>query len=115
MPIDTKAAIFWLITFVIKKLIFIGLSGGFLIGKLGRKPSMYIATAIFTAGYFLMLWTTNAWYLYFGRLITGLASGITSVSCPTYIAEIASPKVRGLLGSAFQVSLINLKFCKLHL
>ena len=82
----------------------IGLSGGFLIGRFGRKPTMYIAAATFTAGYFLMLWATNAWYLYFGRLITGYASGITSVSCPTYIAEIASPQVRGLLGSAFQVS-----------
>ena len=88
---------------------FTGLSGGYTIGKFGRKPAMYLAAAIFAAGYFLMLWATNSWYLFGGRFICGLASGLTSVSCPTYIAEIASPKVRGLLGSCFQVGLNHLQ------
>ena len=88
-----------------------------MIGRWGRKPTMYIAAATFTAGYFLMLctfWVTNAWFLFVGRFICGLASGLTSVSCPTYIAEIASPQVRGLLGSGFQVSLYAFQTKYMH-
>ena len=32
-----------------------------------------------------------------------LASGITSIATPTYLSEIASPSVRGMLGSCFQL------------
>ena len=73
-------------------------------GRFGRKPTMYMAAGAFTAGYFLTVCAQNAYYLFAGRFICGFASGLTSVSCPTYVAEIASPRVRGLLGSGFQVS-----------
>ena len=68
---------------------------------------MYMAAAVYVAGYVLTLCAQNPYYLYFGRFFCGLASGLTSVSCPTYVAEIASPHVRGLLGSGFQVSFIG--------
>ena len=42
---------------------------------------------------------------FIGRITCGIAMGITSVSCPTYIAEMASPHIRGFLGSGFQVML----------
>ena len=81
-----------------------------MIGKYGRRSTMYISAAVFTAGYVLMVCAQNVTYLYIGRLFCGIASGLTSVSAPTYVAEIASPQVRGLLGSCFQVSLnTNLK------
>ena len=77
-----------------------------MIGKYGRKSTMYNSAAVFTAGYFLMLCAQNVFYLFAGRAICGLACGLTSVSCPTYVAEIASPHIRGLLGSGFQVIIL---------
>lgn len=79
-----------------------GISGGFF-GKYGRKAVMYMAALLYFIGYLLMCTATNVWYLYFGRIFCGFACGLTTVSCPTYIAEIATPQVRGLLGSTFQV------------
>ena len=68
---------------------------------------MYISAAVFTAGYLLMVCAQDVIYLYIGRSMCGIASGLVSVSGPTYVAEIASPHVRGLLGSCFQVSFIT--------
>jgi len=34
-----------------------------------------------------------------GRIFTGIAAGMISLSVPTYIGEIASSDIRGLLGN----------------
>ena len=33
-----------------------------------------------------------------GRIVTGICCGFVSLTIPTYIGEIASPDIRGLLG-----------------
>lgn len=39
-----------------------------------------------------------------GRVITGLCSGIAMGALPTYVTEISTPNIRGLIGMAFNVS-----------
>ena len=52
--------------------------GGYLMGKYGRKITMYISAGFFTSGYALMLCAQNVIYLFIGRIICGVAMGITS-------------------------------------
>ena len=80
-----------------------GLTGGTLIGKFGRKFSMFIVTFFLTLGYLLLSVAFNRWMLFFGRLIIGYGTGLTTIAVPNYVSEVATPNVRGLLGSFFQV------------
>ncbi|KAM6244044.1 solute carrier family 2, facilitated glucose transporter member 8 [Porphyrio hochstetteri] len=58
-------------------------------------------------GYMVIISAQNVWILYFGRMMTGLASGITSVVVPVYISEVSHPKVRGMLGSCVQLMVVT--------
>ena len=40
---------------------------------------------------------------YIGRCLTVFTSGVTTIASPIYISEVASCKIRGMLGSDFQV------------
>eukprot|EP00210_Caulerpa_lentillifera_P006660 g6363.t1 len=44
--------------------------------------------------------------LFFGRLLTGVGGGLGSVISPRYLAEVAPPKIRGLLGVITEVALV---------
>ena len=81
--------------------------GGTLISKLGRKFSMFIITVLFAVGYLLLAAAFNRWMLFGGRLVTGFGTGITTIAVPVYVSEIASPDVRGMLGSFFQVRFLH--------
>ena len=39
--------------------------------------------------------------------MTGFGTGITTIAVPVYVSEIASPDVRGMLGSFFQVRFLH--------
>ena len=77
--------------------------GGFLINKLGRKGSMMYNSVFFALSFLCLVSAQNVWMLFVGRFLSGIASGITSIVTPTYLSEIASPSVRGMLGSCFQL------------
>ncbi|KAG8189576.1 hypothetical protein JTE90_023646 [Oedothorax gibbosus] len=58
---------------------------------------------------FLLSWLMIAYapsiiWIYAGRLLAGFSTGMCSVAVPAYIIEIATIRVRGLLGSFFQIS-----------
>ena len=82
---------------------FLALSGGLFINKIGRKGTMMVLTVMFSMAYLILASTQNVWMFYIGRCLTGFTSGVTTIATPTYISEVASPKIRGMLGSAFQV------------
>ncbi|XP_074067634.1 solute carrier family 2, facilitated glucose transporter member 8 isoform X1 [Macrotis lagotis] len=83
-----------------------GLLGGWLVDKTGRKPTLMLSTVPFVGGFNLVIGAQNIWMLYGGRLLMGLASGVTSLVVPVYIAEISYPEVRGLLGSCVQLMVV---------
>ena len=82
---------------------FVGLIGGVLVGRLGRKGTMFWNSAFFALSYVLLAAAQNVWMLFAGRYLCGMASGITTIAAPTYVSETSSPSVRGMLGSTFQV------------
>ena len=58
----------------------------------------------YVAGWAFIVHAHNDNMLYIGRFIMGIASGMTTLSVPLYIGEIASKEIRGLLGSGFQIA-----------
>ena len=79
------------------------MSGGVFISKLGRKGTMIANSIFFALSYLVLVLAQNVTMLLIGRFLTGMASGITTIATPTYVSEIASPSVRGMLGSSFQL------------
>ncbi|XP_018614609.1 solute carrier family 2, facilitated glucose transporter member 6-like [Scleropages formosus] len=83
-----------------------GLGAMLLNDMIGRKISIMISGVPCSVGYLLMAAAQTRWMLYLGRILTGFASGITAAAIPVYVSEISSPRVRGVLGSFAQVSVV---------
>lgn len=86
------------------------LVGGFL-GEpsnkiLGRKNSLIAYGLPFIGGWLLLAFANSVSMLVMGRLLTGLCCGLVSGTAPSYVVEIAPPKIRGLLGTCFQVMVV---------
>ncbi len=81
------------------------LISGHLSDTIGRKRLLVADTIIFIGGTLLTGFAHNIMTLIIGRLIVGVAIGISSYSAPLYIAEIAPPKNRGALVSLNQLSI----------
>ncbi|XP_067165329.1 solute carrier family 2, facilitated glucose transporter member 8 isoform X2 [Apteryx mantelli] len=84
-----------------------GVLGGYLVDKVGRKLSLMLCSIPYVSGYIVIISAQNIWMLYFGRILTGLASGITSLVVPVYISEVSHPKIRGMLGSCVQLMVVT--------
>ncbi|CAK4193002.1 unnamed protein product [Aphanomyces euteiches] len=67
---------------------------------LGRKPMILLSSILFTIGAVCMGLAANVSVLIVGRLIVGLAIGISSMTIPVYIAEASPSERRGTLVSA---------------
>ncbi|NXD88216.1 GTR8 protein, partial [Halcyon senegalensis] len=84
-----------------------GILGGYLVDKVGRKLSLMLCSIPYIFGYIVIICAQNVWMLYFGRMLTGIASGITSLVVPVYISEVSHPRVRGMLGSCVQLMVVT--------
>ncbi|XP_068452360.1 solute carrier family 2, facilitated glucose transporter member 8 [Clinocottus analis] len=83
-----------------------GLLGGWMVGRIGRKLTLMFCSLPFVFGFTVIIAAQNVWMLYAGRLLTGLASGVTSLVVPLYISEMAHERVRGTLGSCVQLMVV---------
>lgn len=83
-----------------------GLLGGWMVERIGRKLSLMFCSLPFVFGFTLIIAAQNVWMLYIGRVLTGLASGVTSLVVPLYISEMAHERVRGTLGSCVQLMVV---------
>ncbi|KAM5145476.1 solute carrier family 2, facilitated glucose transporter member 8 [Mantella aurantiaca] len=68
-----------------------GLFGGWLVDRIGRKISLMICSIPFVLGFTLIISAQNIWMLLGGRLLSGLASGVTSLVVP--IADLWNPAI----------------------
>uniref|UniRef100_A0A3Q2R0F6 Solute carrier family 2 member 8 n=1 Tax=Fundulus heteroclitus TaxID=8078 RepID=A0A3Q2R0F6_FUNHE len=84
-----------------------GLLGGWMVQKIGRKLSLMFCTLPYVFGFTIIIAAQNVWMFYVGRVLTGVASGITSLVVPLYISETAHEKVRGTLGSCVQLMVVS--------
>merc|ERR1719209_1074048 len=83
-----------------------GQVGGLLMSKFGRRGAMMAGAVMFAFSYLVLVLAPNVWFVYIGRFATGLCTGICSVVCPVYVAETATPKMRGLLGACVQLMVV---------
>ena len=44
----------------------------------------------------------TVWLFYLGRILTGLGGGAFSLAAPSFVSEIAEPRIRGALGALMQ-------------
>ena len=72
----------------------------------GRRSTIMLASVPMFIGWVLIALSTSMWMMYFGRVMTGFAASLFSVVVPVYIGEIASAKLRGVLGTMFQVLVV---------
>ncbi|XP_033110241.1 solute carrier family 2, facilitated glucose transporter member 8-like [Anneissia japonica] len=70
---------------------------GFCVGYYGRKNSVILCSLPFVAGYGMIAFLDNMTALYIGRILTGIGTGMVTLSTPVYIAELSSPDLRGML------------------
>ncbi len=81
------------------------LGGGPLADALGRRDALRLAALPLAAGALACAAAQGAGVLLAGRLVCGLGLGIASSAVPLYIAEVAPPQHRGVLGSANQLAI----------
>ena len=62
---------------------------------IGRKPTLLIASVVFTVGAIVMGVAWYAWILLVGRVVVGIGIGFAAMAVPMYIAEMAPAKMRG--------------------
>ncbi|RKL65427.1 arabinose-proton symporter [Salipaludibacillus neizhouensis] len=76
---------------------------GFLSDKFGRKNIMFLAAILFIISALGSAFATSVTMLVYARIIGGLGIGFASALSVTYISECAPPKIRGRLGSLYQL------------
>ncbi|XP_063051107.1 solute carrier family 2, facilitated glucose transporter member 8 [Engraulis encrasicolus] len=84
-----------------------GLLAGWVVDKIGRKLTVMFCAMPYIFGFTIIIAAQNHWMLYLGRIMTGLASGVTSLVVPLYISEMAHERVRGTMGSCVQLMVVT--------
>lgn len=75
---------------------FIGaLAAGYLADRLGRRGAIKVAAIVWIVGSILQCTSQNIAHLIVGRIVGGLAIGVTSSQVLVYLAELAPSKTRG--------------------
>ncbi|XP_047740713.1 uncharacterized protein LOC108674318 [Hyalella azteca] len=77
--------------------------GGLGINWIGRRGTMIGCLVPNVLGWALIGLASNFAMLIAGRIFVGVSAGVATIAVPTYIGEIASPDIRGMLGSCFQL------------
>lgn len=93
----------WIGSFTTFGAFMLSLITGRICDLIGRKVTLILLIIPFGIGWTLILWAHNLTTLCFGRCITGMAAGASSVAAPLYVAEISQKEIRGTLGSYFQL------------
>ncbi|XP_034946798.1 facilitated trehalose transporter Tret1-like isoform X3 [Chelonus insularis] len=78
--------------------IFGGIAGGPLIEYLGRRNTIMLTALPFIAAGLVIGMAVNSWIIIVGRILSGFAVGIASLSLPVYLGETIQAEVRGTLG-----------------
>lgn len=71
--------------------------------RFGRRLVLLLCAALFGVGAFASALATSIGTLALARLLLGLAIGASALAAPQFLAELAPPRVRGALVSAFQL------------
>nr|CAJ77494.1 monosaccharide transporter [Geosiphon pyriformis] len=83
-----------------------GISAGYLQTRFGRIRTLVGNNFSFILGALILGSAVNPGMFIIGRILTGVGSGISTVTVPTYLGEIATVKARGALGTIYQLFLV---------
>lgn len=82
---------------------------GMLSDRVGRRPVILISNAVTVVDYAIMALAPNLWWLFAGRVLSGIASANMSTAS-AYIADVTPPEKRaaafGMIGSAFGLGFV---------
>ncbi|XP_044733255.1 facilitated trehalose transporter Tret1-like [Chrysoperla carnea] len=100
-PIDvvTNTEASWIFSFLQVGALPGSLFGSYLANKFGRKNTLIFTIIPTGLSHLLIIFVENVYMLYVARIFAGLSVGITMVALPTYLTEVSSPKIRGILGT----------------
>ncbi|MBM4060986.1 MAG: sugar porter family MFS transporter [Planctomycetes bacterium] len=82
------------------------LAAGFLADRFGRRRLLLLCAALYAGSGLWSAFAADFANFLASRFAGGLAIGISSMVCPTYIAEIAPERRRGVLGTLFQLGIV---------
>ncbi|KAJ1970181.1 Bifunctional purine biosynthesis protein PurH [Dimargaris xerosporica] len=85
--------------------LFGGLTAGLAANRFGRRPVLLVNNLFYILGGIVLAVSPNVALLAFGRVLTGIGCGVSSVVVSTFIGEVASNHNRGALGSVLQLTL----------
>lgn len=74
-------------------------AGGTCYTKFGKLATLRAALFALCGAWACSAVTTSVWLLFFARLVTGLGVGLQSVAAPSFLTDVAPPKLRGSLGT----------------
>jgi len=82
---------------------------GMLSDRVGRRPVILLSNGVTAIDYVIMALAPNLWWLFLGRVLSGVATASISTAS-AYIADVNAPEKRaaayGILGSAFGLGFI---------
>ncbi|KAJ5736440.1 High-affinity glucose transporter [Penicillium malachiteum] len=78
---------------------------GWLCDYIGRRRSLMVASWIWIIGAMVQCSAQNVTHLVAGRVVSGLAVGITSSQTPVYMSELAPARIRGRIVGVQQWSI----------
>jgi DHA1 family tetracycline resistance protein-like MFS transporter len=82
---------------------------GMLSDRVGRRPVILVSNAVTVVDYAIMALAPNLWWLFAGRVLSGIATSNMSTAT-AYIADVTAPEKRaaafGLIGSAFGLGFV---------
>ncbi len=82
---------------------------GMLSDRVGRRPVILVSNAVTVVDYAIMALAPNLWWLFAGRVLSGIASSNMSAAS-AYIADVTPPEKRaaafGMIGSAFGLGFV---------
>jgi len=82
---------------------------GMLSDRIGRRPVILISNGVTAIDYAIMALAPNLWWLFAGRVLSGIATSNMSAAS-AYIADVTPPEKRaaafGMIGSAFGLGFV---------
>ncbi|KAF5301949.1 hypothetical protein FQR65_LT08685 [Abscondita terminalis] len=78
---------------------------GAIINRIGPKRTLQLMALPLLASWYIIAFSGNVWGFYIARFLAGIGSGAICVAAPMYVTELAEPKIRGTLGTFFQLQM----------
>jgi len=95
----------WTVGIVLLGALIASILTGMIADRLGRKKTILLAAVLFVVGCFIASIAVDNAVFVWGRFVTGLGVGITSVVVPMYLSEISKAKFRGAIVTIYQLAI----------